>query len=70
MLNLVLLNLALQVLASFSKKQPFEVVFYFVVKGVGGLNYALLCGCERSEAKELPFSFFRERKGLYFACGS
>ena len=31
-------------MASFSKKQPFEVVFYFVVRG--GLNYALLCSCE------------------------
>ena len=24
---------------------------------------------KRSEAKELPFSFLWERKGLYFACG-
>ena len=32
------------------------------------MNYALLCSCERSEAKELPFMsafFLWERKGYY-----
>ena len=35
MLNLVWLNFALQTKLLCVKKQPFGVVFYFIVKGVG-----------------------------------
>ena len=34
-LNLVWLKFGIASLASLRKKQPFEVIFYFVVKGVG-----------------------------------
>jgi len=55
-------------LASFSKKQPSKVVFYFIVKGVGSLNYALLSATAPSRAKSsllYPLvSFLWERKGI------
>ena len=65
MLNLVWLNLALQVLASFSKKQPSKVVFYFIVKGAG-LELRSASSCERSEAKKLPTPFNPPSTTLFF----
>ena len=62
MLNLVWLNFALQTKLLCVKKQPFGVVFYFIVKGVGAwitLCFATLKESAstrrgKAEAKELP----------------
>ena len=50
---------------SLRKKQPFKVVFYFVVKGVGGLKLRSALQLRSvAEAKEPPFLFFGRGRGF------